>query len=361
MLFQKLRSIFFKSPIGLLPDKPDDRDIEVGLLWGLFTKYEPKHDSKVLPARDPKNQFCNTCGWNAATGMKEIDENEDLDERSLVMFGRERGLISGDGFSRLRDNQAVLLKDGIAPKGMLQDDRSSWENYSNPKHLTAKIREEAAKRKIQSYAIVGSIDEVYKATDEGRPVEIGIDWYTGWNMSGGFKLPWIVYTLIGYLVGGHALYVRGYHQNYKGQKVFVVRNSYGKSYADKGDFYITPERLAPNISKYGAFINYDLPVDVARWIQNHQRAVVKTKDSPDVYLIEGETKRRFPDEATLLVHGYMIENIVNVDPQFLNMVKPGKDMEFWEGVHVKATKEILRIAKDKKLDPVFKKYFIELL
>jgi len=361
MFIQKLRSLFFKTPTGLLPDVPDNRDLEVGLLWGLFTKYTPKHDSKLLPAREPKNQYANTCGWNAATGMKELDESEDLDERSLVMFGRERGLISGDGFSRLRDNQAVLLKDGVAPKGLLNDDRSSWQNYSNPKHLTAKIREEAAKRKIQSYAIVNNVDEAYKAIDEGRPVEIGVDWYTGWNMSGGFKLPWIAHALIGYLVGGHAMYIRGYIRNYKGQEVFVVRNSYGRSYADNGDLYITPERLAPNISRYGAFINYDLPVDTARWLQNHQKAIVKTADNPGVYLIEGDTKRKFPDEATLLVHGYMIENIVNVDKQYLDMVKPGKDMAFWEGIHVKATKEVLRIAKDRKLDSVFKKYFIELL
>lgn len=360
MILSKIRSKIYKTKIGLLPDKPDNRDIQVGLLWGLFTKYEPKHNKKILTVRKAKDQFCNTCGWNSATGMKEIDEKEDLDERSLVIFGKLRGYVSGDGFSMLRNNQKTLLKDGIAPKGMLESGRTSWNEYCDPKYLTEQIKQEAAKRKIKSYALINNIDEIYKAIDDGRPVQIGVDWYTGWNMSGGFKLPWIAYKIIGYLAGGHAMYVYGYDLDYKGQKVFIVRNSFGNSYGNNGDLYITPEILAPNIIKYGAFINHDLDVDIARWIEQHNGKVVKSS-TPDVYLIEAGKKRKFPDEAVLLVHGIMIEEIINVSSEYLDKVPVGDDMNFWDGMHVKSTKEVIRIAKDKNLENIFKNYFEELL
>jgi hypothetical protein len=356
MLLQRIRAKFLKSPVGLLPQIKDERDFQVGWFWA--GAYEPKHDKHRLKTRYPKNQYANTCGWVSATGMKEIDEGADLDERTLVMFGRENNLISGDGFSRLRDNQRMLQTYGVAPKGLLPDDRSSWSNYSNPAKLTKAVRDAALKHRSKSYLAVTSISDAYRALDEDRPVQIGIDWYTGWNMSGGFKLPWIIHKAIGSLVGGHAMYLCGYDRNRNGQKVFIVRNSYGKEYAECGDLYITEAMLAPNIARYGAFINYDLDKDIIGWLKIHAGQVVKSDQSANVYLISGDTKRLFKDLATLYAWNFTDADIVIVHEDILKEIKNGPDMSFWEGKNVKAIKTIIQ--QQSQLKPIFSKYFSEL-
>jgi hypothetical protein len=356
-----LRQRILKSPrLGLLPQKEDSRDLTVGLFWA--GAYTPQHAELRLKPVTVKDQYCNTCGWNSSTGMKEIDEGEELDERGAVMFGRELGYISGDGFSTLRNNQKVIQKCGIPPAGLLSKSRSSWDDYSDPKHLTARIREEAAKRRSKSYVSVTSIDDVYRALDNGRPVQIGIDWYTGWNASSGFQLPWIVHKIIGWLVGGHALYIYGYDQNYRGQKVFVVRNSFGRDYGDGGDFYITEGMLAPNIGKYGAFINYDLDVDILRWLEIHQGNVVKGDQKPEVYLIQGDRKRHYPDAPTLYAHGKLDSDIVIVAQDILDRVQEGTVIDFWDGGNVQQIKLMAQKlkAKDGNLLEALKKYFTEL-
>ena len=343
-MFKWFLRFWTNTNLGLKPQKIDDRDLEVGLLWGWLDDYKPNPKHKKLIPREAKDQFCNTCGWNATTGMKEIDENEELDERTLVMFGKELGYISGDGFSTLRNNQKTLLKRGIAPINMLPGGRKSWSYYSNPKHLTPEIRTAATDRRIKSYLSITSINGIYKAIDEGRPVEIGVGWYTGWQGSG-FKLPWIVYKIIGWLIGGHAMYVYDYDLNYKGQKVFIVRNSFGKAYGNNGDLYMTPEMLAPNIRKYGAFINYDLDVDILGWLKIHQGQVVKGENNKDVYLIQGDTKRKYETRGTLMTHGKNDADIVIVAQDILDKIKKGKIIDFWSGGNVKQVKELARFAK----------------
>lgn len=356
-----IRQRVLKTPrLGLLPQEQDNRDIKLGFFWA--GAYTPKHTELRLKPLAVKDQFCNTCGWNSSTGMKEIDENEELDESGAVKFGREAGYISGDGFSTLRNNQKVINKFGVPPMGLLPKNRTSWPDYSNPAYLTAKIREEAAKRKSKSYVSITSVEDAYRALDNGRPVQIGIDWYTGYNMSYGFKAPFIVHKPIGTHVGGHALYIYGYIQNYKGQKVFIVRNSFGKDYGDNGDFYITEEMLAGNINKYGAFINYDLDVDILRWLQTHQGQVVKGDTKPEVYLIQGDTKRHYPTASTLYAHGKDDSDIVIVAQDIVDQVKAGEAINFWDGGNTKQMKLLAQKlkARDESLIAELKGYFTEL-
>ena len=353
-----IRNIIFRTKTGLKPEELDYRDIPVGLIWNLIPGYKPKSKKLVLETREAKNQYKNTCGWASSVGMKEIDEKEELSVRGNVIFGKIRGYISGDGFSTLRNNQKVLQKDGAIPAHLLDDNkRISWTDYSNSKHLTPEMKSAAVDRRIKSYLKVYLVSEVYRCLDNGRPVQIGIDWYTGWNLSGGFKLPWLVYKTIGYFVGGHALYICGYDQEYKGQKVFIIRNSFGKKYGDNGNLYLTEKMLEANIGKYGAFINYDLDKNILQWLQEHQGNIVKGSGN-DVWLIQGDKKRLYPDEATLISNGKTDKDIIVIDDKILNEIKQGDDISFWQGDNVKQIKEM--ILKRKDLKELFAKYFKEL-
>jgi len=351
-----IRNIIFKTNTGLKPLTKDGRDLKFGAIFGW--RYKPKNKHLLKPLTVKNQMPFNTCSWMAAAGAKEIDEQCKLDERTLVMFGKKRGYIRGDGFANLRDNQKVLQKDGIAEDGMLRGGWKKWKDYSDYTKMSQEVLHNAQKHRIKSFLKLYTANEILKALDNGRPVEIGIDWYTGYNIRGGFKLPWIIHKVIGWLVGGHAMYIYDYNLDYKGQKVFVVRNSYGESWGDKGNLYLTFEMLKKNIRKYGAFINYDMKVDLAKWLIRHQGMVVKTSGSPNVYLIVGDRKRKYQDMPTMIAHGKDDADITIVNENYLDEVKEGNDILFWDGGNVKQIKAMIRHYGEYKEQ--FKKYFSEL-
>ena len=131
-----IRNLIFRTNTGLKPEILDNRDLPVGLIWGFLGTYKPKGVSTGLKPREAKSQYKNTCGWNASIGMKELDEKEELSVRGHIIFGKIKGHISRDGFSTLRNNQKILLKNGAIPAYMIDENkRVSWFDYSNYKYL----------------------------------------------------------------------------------------------------------------------------------------------------------------------------------------------------------------------------------
>ncbi len=348
-----------KIQAGLEPLPHDTKDLGFSMtaLFGLG--YKPKHLKKILTLPfAAKLQRFNTCGWVGSTGSKEFDEEVELDEQVTVLFGKERGLVSGDGFSNLRSNEIVLKKDGCAEKGFIKKECKNWAEYSDAKLLTKEIRENAKTHRSKSFSAIHYTSQILKAIDDGRPVKIGINWRTAMNASRGFSFPFILDFIKGWLVGGHAMYVFGYDSKYTSETVFKIRNSFGPAYGAQGDCYIKESDLQKEIKRYGAYVNYDIDRDILKWLSLHQGAVVKTDGDKNVYLIQGDKKRKYNDLATLYAHGKHDQNIINVPEEYLNEVVRGKDILFWDGGNVKAIKAIIQ-QKD-KLKPIFDEYFTEL-
>ncbi len=278
---------------GLLPLPKDNRDLTIqDLGWGFG--YTPKHTRHIIPTLSVKNQLPrNSCQWEATTVQKEVDEGKILSSRSLVIKGKEMGLVSGDGYSNMRSGQKVLQKWGILSAETCPDEsRNNWSNFLN--FNVNKYSDEAAKHKIQSYWKVSSLNDVYKLLDEGRILTTGMSWYTGYNMKGGFKWPWIILKFVGWVVGGHAIAVIGYDKNYQGVKTLVCQNSYGKLWGDKGRFHITEDYFVKHcLKKYGCFVNLDVPATTGQFIKQYQGRVVKGDNSNGVFMIQGEKKRPY--------------------------------------------------------------------
>lgn len=360
MLVRKIyQKLFFLNNTGLGKLPKDDRDLGYAFSKIFGIEYTPKLTRNVLNLPFiAKSQNYNTCGWTASAGAKEFDEKMELDERSLIIFGKIAGLISGDGFSNLRDNEIVLKDTGIAEKNIITTAFNSWETYSNVKLATKEVLDNAAKHKIKSFSRIYSTSEVYRAIDQGRPVKIGVGWRTNMNMSGGFSIPWILNFLQGLLVGGHAMFIYGYDQQYKTQKVFMVRNSFGKSFGNNGDCYIIESNLQKQIDYYGAYVNLDMDKDMISWLAHHNGKIVKTSNKPDVFLILGELKHKFPDLATLYSHNFHDQDITIVSNEYLDSVKTGSQVDFWAGENVRSIKAIIQ--QKENLKPLFEKYFNEL-
>jgi len=326
----------------------DDRDFEIGGLFG----YKPKHQKKIIKTYSIKNQKnLSTCVFNSAVLQKEIDEKCILSVRSLVAYAKAVGLLSGKGWSTLRKGQKALQNYGVLEEKDCKDImHGNWEAYTSIDLLEDK----AAKHKTESYWILRSRNSILEQLDNGKIVACAMGWFSGFNQGGGFKFPWIILKALGYKVGGHAVAMKGYILDYKGQDVYVFQNSYGR-WGDGGDFYISMDYFDKNcLKKYGAYVNKDISVDIAKWLIANQGKVVKKKDSPEIFLIKGDKKLWYPDAPTMFVHGRTFSDVEIVDDEILDEVKKGKSIRFKDGGNVKEYFNAIKY--NDGLKELFKKY-----
>lgn len=281
---------FKAKPSGLSKLSQDERDFNLGI-FGWFD-YKPKHDKHIIPLVSVKNQYpINNCVFQTTTAQKEYDEQVELSARSLTIKAKEMGLVSGDGFSDLRSGQKVLKDWGIMKQNQLGEGTMVWSKYS-----TAQLNDEkASEHKTQSFWRVNNKSEVYKLLDESRPITIGMQWYTGFNQGGGFKSPWLITKPVGFSVGGHAVLVHGYINNYYGHDVFVIRNSYGNNWGDAGDFYVDADFVMRYIKAWGAYVNLDLPKNSAKIVIEYDGQNVKGSVEKSIYYIQKGKKYRYPN------------------------------------------------------------------
>lgn len=338
-------------PSKLKKHVEDKRDFRIKNLMGMklgAAPYVPKRRSYVIPTLSTKDQHGqNTCTQESATLQKEVDEGMVLSEQSLTCAAKEEGVISGNGFSSLREIQKVMVKRGIAKKSLLDGPDDNWEKYSSANNLTKEVREDALKHRSQSFFLASSKDEALAALDNKKVLHIGGDWYGEYNMSNGFAYPWIINKTGSYLVGGHATAMVGYIFGYKGigadkrllfgddgKNVYVVKNSYsegwGATFIDedgvehKGCFFITMDFFHKN---WGwAFATVDITVDVASFLNSNQYAFVKGS-TPAIYMIWGNKKHPFKDWVTFLAYEGRKEDILEADDNIINAIETGEYMD----------------------------------
>jgi len=348
MNYQKLTHlpyrIFNARGSGLKKTPKDDMDFKTGI-FGWFD-YKPKHTSHVIKTLSIRNQHSfNTCQWNSTTVQKETDERCRLSVRSLVIKGKEMGLVSGNGFSNLRSGQKVLQKWGILEEGLIVGDMVNWNKYSD-KNAIRGFDAEAAKHKISSYWSVSSRNDVFKLLDDNRVISTGLRWYTGWNMGGGFRLPWLISRVIGLWVGGHAIAMIGYKLNYKGKKVYVCQNSYGPTWGNDGKFYIEMDHLDKN--SYGFFTNLDeVDKELGEFINKFDGKNVKGKGDSSIYHIQKGKKKPYMNWLAYLSFNGLTRGFVEVDKNVLDRVEKGNIMDTTKSIYWDFLKQV---KEDNQLD-----------
>lgn len=319
ILLQKAKARIFADVIngkvykagGLLPHEEDARDLNLGI-FGLGT-YKTKQDDLIIKTLSIKDQApFNTCAWNAITVQKEMDEQKILSVEKLVEKGKQLGLLSGDGFSSLRDNQDIVRKFGI-PEDVYSSPRTySWSEYSRYK-WNAEIEANAFSHRSASYWNTKSKNDVLKFLDQGKVFQTGMEWYTGMNQSGGFGSNgrYIIEKLKGTFVGGHAFVCIGYVKNYAGYGLCLVfQNSFGPNWGDRSLFYMPIDFAMERC--YTFYAQLDIEVDVGRFIQKYEGQYVKAKDEringqlvrrPAIYRIKDGNKEAFSTMNTFFAFG----------------------------------------------------------
>lgn len=319
------------KPSGLKKTPKDPRNFKTGL-WG-WGDYKPKQERHVIKTISIKDQGSkNTCQWNATTVQKEVDENNELSVMGLTAKGYKDGFISGDGFSNLDSGQKVLKNWGIPEESILPERQVTFYEYV--KVNLDVVTPNANKHKTSSYWEVSSRNDILKLLDEGRVLTTGMDWYTGFNQGGGFKYPWIIDRKIGYSIGGHAFDIIGYDLDYfGGRKVYVMQNSYGRSWGDNGKFYIDMTYFDRN--NWGVYANLDVGVDVGKFLTEYDGKCVKGSKST-IYFIQKGQKKAIPDEVTYFAFfpsDPMIMNYILVKDEILAKIPSGDDMDITKSLY----------------------------
>lgn len=345
MVIQKLKDRFFQDKVGdkkylfggLLETPEDSRDFNVGIFgWG---EYKPLHESRIIPTKSIKNQAPhNTCGWNTVTVQKESDEGCVLSVRGLVQKAKKLGRVTSNGFSNLRDNQKTVQEYGIPETNRFWwEDAGDWNEYS--RYLwNAEAEANAFTHRSNSYWTVNVLGDMLKALDDGRILASGCPWFSGFNMSGGFRHPWIIEKPSGYSVGGHAVPIIGYDLNYHGYKVFVCQQHAGQEWGDGGKFYVPFEYVLSNF--YARYVQMDITVDVAKFIQENNGKFVKAKGQPAIYLIKEGQKLPFENMLAYFAWGGMRKGYSIVEMDSLSKIPDGGILTVGESPYYEYLKNI---------------------
>lgn len=124
-------------------------------------------------------------------------------------------------------------------------DQWPGENYSGTSVL-AGAKTVKSRGYLESYHWCFSVDELKYAVTQLGPAVIGVNWYQGMYRTKLIDGKHFA-KVSGKKVGGHALTIIGYDPavmvNGKETECFIWRNSWGFSYGDNGNAYITVEEL----------------------------------------------------------------------------------------------------------------------
>jgi len=243
--------------MGWKPDHPDFRDRVLNLGPEKVKDLPASKDlrpSEHFPLYDQGN--LGSCTANAIGAAFHFDQVKqgihDFTPSRLFLYYNERrmemtpGEADADNGAYIRDGIKSVVKIGMCKEPLWPYIESTFKDKP-----TKECYEQAAKNRGLEYARVPQQLEGMKACiNEGFPFVFGFTVYSSFfsnatKVSGNVTMPQETDTV----AGGHAVMAIGYDD---AKKVFIVRNSWGDTWGDKGYFYmpydyITQASLASDI------------------------------------------------------------------------------------------------------------------
>jgi C1A family cysteine protease len=172
-----------------------------------------------------------------------------IDVSRLFIYYYERvlmGTVNYDSGAYIRDGIKATNKYGASLE-------SYWPyNIANyKKEPIVEAKKDALNRKVTRYERVEDFNGCIDALSNGYPVIIGFSVYNSFMTASVAKTGVMPYpnTKRERLLGGHAVLIVGYD---KTKNVFIVRNSWGTSWGDRGYFYM-PFQVIQNTSMSSDF------------------------------------------------------------------------------------------------------------
>ncbi|MFA6357349.1 MAG: C1 family peptidase [Candidatus Omnitrophota bacterium] len=223
-----------KHRYGWKPDVPDQRDYRYKRGFKLF-----------LPQKVDLRSFCSavedqgslgSCTAQALAGNVELldrkIDGEYIDVSRLFIYYNERaieGTVNEDSGAYIRNGIKSLDRWGVCSEKLLPYDISQFTKKPNNECYI-----DAIYKRISIYARLSGVADMLACLADGYPVVFGIGVYES------FETPEVAKTGIvpmpadnEVLLGGHAVLAVGYDM---AEKVFIVRNSWGEGWGQKGYF-----------------------------------------------------------------------------------------------------------------------------
>lgn len=154
--------------------------------------------------------------------------------RQMIYYNERRmdGDTGEDAGATIADSTKSLLYYGVCKESTWPYDESTLTVKPSPEAYS-----EAAKNKIAKYYRFADTQHIKHSLASGYPINIGITVFESFESdsvaeTGNIPLPNIQYEQC---LGGHAVCVVGYDDS---KKAFIVANSWGEDWGDKGYFYL---------------------------------------------------------------------------------------------------------------------------
>jgi C1A family cysteine protease len=233
------------------PDRPDSRD---HLFTAIPAVAPAGVDLRTYASPIEDQGQIGSCTGNAIAGAIELIDNKAgkrLDVSRLFIYYEERvleGSVNYDAGAYIRDGIKVCYTKGAPLESLWPYNVRKWS--ATPP--TAAYND-ALKRKVTGYQRCANFTAVKNALALGNPVVIGFNVYASfeqgsWQQANGSGL--MPYPAPGeQLLGGHAVLIVGYNDS---TQRFIVKNSWGTSWADKGYFYM-PYQVIQNTAMSSDF------------------------------------------------------------------------------------------------------------
>lgn len=235
---------------GWLPDLPDQRDLSYLASGAVIGKLPKKVDLRnVCPPVYDQGKL-GSCTANAIGGAFQYElikqKAQSFMPSRLFIYYNERVIentVNNDNGAMIRDGIKTVNKQGVCPEEMWPYNISEFAQKPQ-----SGCYKEALKHQVLSYhRVLRDINQMKGCLSEGSPFVFGFSVYES------FESPQVAQTGIvnlplktEALLGGHAVAAVGYDDD---QKRFIVRNSWGDKWGQKGYFtmpfeYLLNEKLS---------------------------------------------------------------------------------------------------------------------
>lgn len=226
-----------KNRYGWRPSYPDHRDLVYQLPHGLNLPSSVDLRSYCPDVYDQGN--LGSCTANAISGAIQTTENiigktPQFSPSRLFIYYNERsieGTVNSDSGAMIRDGMKSIAKQGVC-------DEALWPYIVNKFKAKPNLKcyQDALSKMIHKYENVPQTQTgIMSALAQNKPVIFGTAIYESFETSLVANTGMVPYpSKSERLLGGHALCIVGYLSD---KQLFIVRNSWGSSWGDKGYCY----------------------------------------------------------------------------------------------------------------------------